>query len=42
VSKASPGHSDIMLVLRAGAAVMRYALSPKPSTKLRADLQDVR
>ena len=35
----SPGHSHIMLVLLTGAAQIPYALPPKLSAKLRADLQ---
>ena len=35
----SPGHSHIMLVLATGAAQIPYALPPKLSAELRADLQ---
>ena len=37
--EAWPGHSHIMLMLLTGAAEMPYALPPKLSAKLRADLQ---
>jgi len=37
--EASPGHSHIMLVRLTGVAEIPYALPPKLSAKLRADLQ---
>ena len=37
--EASPGHGHMLLVLLTGAAEMPYAVAPKLSAKLRADLQ---